>query len=259
MGILNLTPDSFSDGGFFESPSKALLQAKKMMEEGADCIDVGGESTAPNASKISASEEWSRIGDILKVLMAEKIPCSLDSYKSETWERFLQLGGTFLNDVSGMGEESEKKWNLLQQFPTARVVVMFSQNHFSEMLTPENVVSAILSFFTSILKTAEEKGIEKTRIILDPGMGGFLSSDPNVSFTVIRGLSSLCAFKCDILIGTSRKSFLRVVSDPTNPANRDLASVITSLSALENGATWVRVHNVQMMREGIFTNEKLKI
>jgi dihydropteroate synthase len=259
MGILNVTPDSFSDGGDFLDPKKAFQQAKKMIEAGADWIDVGGESTAPNAPKISAFDEWNRISNILNILISKKIPCSLDSYKAEIWEKFLRLGGTFLNDVSGLAENTEKKWKLLQLFPNTRVVVMFSQNHFSENLTPKNVMSAMLQFFSLILQMAEKKGIDKSRIILDPGMGGFLSSDPEVSFTVIRELSFLATFGCEILIGTSRKSFLREVSDPLIPPNRDFASVIASLFALQNGANWVRVHNVKMMKEAIGIGKKLKI
>lgn len=246
MGILNSTPDSFSDGGEYITANVAIEKAEKMMEEGADIIDIGGESTAPGNNPISHTEEWERIETIVIALLQKNIPLSLDSYKAETWEKFLSLGGRMLNDVSGLQKEQEKKIELLKKYPESKVIIMFSRNPKEET---KDIMEEIFLFFESTFTLLEKHQIPRTQIIIDPGMGGFLSVFPCVSFSVLKHLVSLKKFQCPILIGTSRKSFLREVSHHTDPKKRDFASVITSFLAIQNGADIIRIHDVSSFKE----------
>lgn len=260
FGILNITPDSFSDGGDFLSPKKAVHAAQRMIQEGADIIDIGAESTAPDNKKISHEEEWQRLEKIFPALREKNLikKISLDSYKSKTWEKFLELGGEILNDVSGLETDQEEKIFLLKKYPQAKVILMFSQD--ISQPDPKNLEEIIMKdikkFFTEKILLLQKNGIEKSRIILDPGMGGFLSTNPKISFEVIARLKELEIFNCQILVGTSRKSFLREVSHPTDPTKRKIASVVSGLLAVQNGANFLRVHDVVETREGLDTLEK---
>jgi len=270
IGLLNISPDSFSDGGDFLEPEKALKRAEEMLKEGADIIDIGAESTAPHNIPISAEEEWKRLTNILPILLEKKIPISLDSQKSEIWEKFLKLSQQYevkqvmINDVSGLGrtlknrEEEQKKIQLLQKFPNTKIVIMFSRDisepdpeHLSEI-----IVSEISEFFLQKIQVLEHAGIQKSRIILDTGMGGFLSKNPEISFTVIKNFQKFLGLGCELYIGTSRKSFLSEVSGNISPEKRVISSVVSSLIGIQNGASYVRVHDVKEMKEGLETLKK---
>ena len=270
IGVLNITPDSFSDGGDFFAPEKALKRAEKMLEEGADIIDIGAESTAPHNTSISGEEEWARLTNILPILLEKKIPISLDSQKSEIWEKFLELSQKYevknvmINDVSGLGKnknkekEEQKKIELLQKFPDTKIVIMFSRDiseSDSEDLS-ETILSEISEFFSQKIQILEHAGIQKSRIILDTGMGGFLSKNPEISFLVIRNFQKFLELGCKLYLGTSRKSFLSEVSGNISPEKRVISSVVSSLVGIQNGANYVRVHDVQEMREGLETLKK---
>lgn len=252
MGILNITPDSFSDGGDFVSSKNAVIQAKKMRELGADIIDIGGESTAPHSQKISAQEEWKRIKKSIIELHNNSIPLSVDSYKSEIWKKAVLIDEKIIfNDVSGLRVETDTKIKILQKNPQTKVIIMFSRNITQK--DPDNIMEEIIEFFNKQLHLLEQAGIEKNRIIIDPGMGGFLSQNSQISFEVIRNLQILERYNCDILVGTSRKSFLRNVSDKHNPKNREIASVITAIESAKNGANILRVHDIKSTKEALET------
>lgn len=259
MGILNITPNSFSDGGLYLQKEKAIAQARLMKSQGANIIDVGGESTAPGSEKIGAQEEWNRVGEILKSLIEEGIVTSFDSFRSENWKRFLELGGDFLNDVSGLEHEENEKIALLQQYPNAKVCIMFSRN--IETPDPISIIQEINTFFEKKLNKLVSSGIARDRIIIDPGMGGFLSKNPQISFEVLNTLAYFKKFNCPILVGTSRKNFLSDPKNPSAPSERDIESVISSLLACQNGANIVRIHNVAMMRQAynIFSQGQWKL
>lgn len=254
MGVLNCTPDSFSDGGDFISPANAVAQAQQMIAQGASIIDIGGESTAPHATKVSAEIEWGRIESVLRNIADLSINVSLDSYKAEIWEKALSINPfLWLNDVSGLQTELEKKIALLKRFPLSRVVVMFSRSLPYKSDSLPLLLDSIDMFFQKTLTFLLENGISLERIILDPGMGGFLSPDPKASFCVLQNLSRFQKYKCPLLIGTSRKSFLREVSHPSDPKQRQIASVITSTEAWKNGASIIRVHDVLETNEALQT------
>ncbi|MEI7511632.1 MAG: dihydropteroate synthase [Candidatus Peregrinibacteria bacterium] len=262
MGILNITPNSFSDGGMFVNPQKALERAEEMMRQGADIIDMGSESTAPGNASISAEEEWERLQDILPTLLEKKMPISLDTKKASIAEKFFALGGTILNDVSGLQEDQEEKIALLKKYPQTNLICMFSRNlsTLPDFLEGEEakIWDEILPFFQEKIALFASHGIAKKRLIIDPGMGGFISKNPAVSFEILKNLSQLQVFGLPILVGTSRKSFLRAVSDPVNPQNRLIASVVSSLLAAQNGAHILRVHDVQETKEAWETWRKMQ-
>lgn len=226
------------------------------MKNGASFIDVGGESTAPNAKKIDEKEEWKRIENIIKNLTKNNIPLSLDSYKSEIWEKAVEYNENIIfNDVSGLQIDTDEKIKILQQYPKTKVILMFSRDISQQ--DPKNIMEEIITFFKKQITLLENAGIEKSRIILDAGMGGFLSKNPEISFEVIKNLEQLQQYNCKILIGTSRKSFLREISDSKNPKNRLISSVITALECIKNGANIVRVHDVKETKEAIEVMKKL--
>jgi dihydropteroate synthase len=260
IGILNVTPDSFSDGGDFFSPDLALKKARKMIADGADMIDIGGESTAPNSLPVSADEEWLRLKNILPSLLSLGVPIFLDTKKALIARKFFEMGGSLLNDVSGFRVDKEEKIQLFRDFPSARAVLMFSQQkhraissseHFEK--DPESVLKDICNFFIAQLSFLEKRGLVRSRFFLDPGMGAFLSHNPDVSFFVLNHLSDLCKLGMEIVVGTSRKSFLAMVSDPKDPKKRLVASVVSALLAAKNGANFLRVHDVQATKEALLT------
>ncbi len=253
VGVLNITPDSFSDGGDFLLPENALKRAEKMLKQGADIIDVGAESTAPHNAEISKKEEWKRLEKILPILFSQNIPLSLDSQKAGIWEKFLENGGEMINDVSGMRREFSEKIRLLKKFPKAKIVIMYTRDisHPDPENFPEKILPEISEFFETQISRLTQEGIGISRIILDPGMGGFLSKNPEISFTVLRELSQLKKFKCALYVGTSRKSFLAEISGNCPPHQRVISSVVSSLAAAQNGVSYIRVHDVQEMTEAL--------
>lgn len=256
MGILNITPNSFSDGGIFFDAEEALLRAQKMIEEGASIIDVGAESTAPGNTPISADTEWDRLSSLFPNLVELPVLLSLDSYKSAVWERAVQYKPNLIfNDVSGLQKDQQEKLRLLKTYTKTKVIVMYSRN--PSLPDSVDIMKEISFFFEEVLQVLLDHGIEKERIILDPGMGGFLSKTPEVSFQVLGKLGQLQKFGCKILVGTSRKSFLKTVSDPINSHYRMVASVVTALQAWENGADILRVHDVHETQEGIKTQNMI--
>ena len=260
MGVLNVTPDSFSDGGAFLDPEKAGARAEEMMHDGADFLDVGAESTAPNAPEVSAKEEWERLAPVLQTFREKNIPFSVDTYKAEVARRALKMGAQMINDVTALRGDPEMA-QVLAEFPQAFLCLMYSKDSSARTtlqdLGEENIGAKIYAFFEERLAAAQKYGIANERIMLDPGMGAFLSTDPEKSFTVLKNLQQFQDLGCPILIGTSRKGFLKTVSGRAEPKDRVIASVVSALLAIQNGARIVRVHDVKEMKEALNTWEKV--
>ncbi len=248
MGILNLTPDSFSDGGQFASPAEALSKADGLLAEGAATIDIGGESTAPRATPITAAEELWRIEEVVKAL-APRAFVSVDTYKSAVARRCLEHGARMINDTSALRADPEMA-AVVRDFD-AYVVLMHSKNDGPlphATLVPKlyhDLVSQIAEFLKSRIDVALDAGIAMERIIIDPGMGAFISTDPEDSWKVLANLDRLrdCGVTAPILIGTSRKGFLGGALE-----ERDPLSQLSALGAVLKGASIIRTHNVAMAR-----------
>ena len=246
MGILNITPDSFSDGGKFIS--HFAFRISHLMEEGADIIDIGGESTGPGSKDVSLEEEMKRIKPVIdfvvKNKLTDKVLFSIDTYKSQVAEYALKNGFQMVNDVTALRGDSRMADILLKYKPY--VVLMYSKDPTARTTRTEvryaDVIEEIKSFLEKRVKLLTDIGFPKDRIIIDPGMGAFVSAIPEYSFEIINRLSELKSLGYPILVGVSRKSFLGGKIE-----ERDPISAEWSLKAIKNGASIVRIHNVGLI------------
>lgn len=249
MGILNVTPDSFSDGGKFNTIEKALKHAREMEIAGADIIDIGGESTGPGSRDVSEEEELARIMPILKILRPKtKLQISIDTYKSQVAKQALQEGADMINDVTGLrGDAKMAQTAALFNCP---IVIMYAKDDTPRTsmnkTTYDDIIETIGDFFIEQIEYAKLHGIKSKNIILDTGMGQFISSDPSYSMEIIERLNELTQKfpQNRFLLGISRKSFLG-----GELKDRDeLAKPLTEL-AIQNGASIIRTHDVKSVKD----------
>jgi dihydropteroate synthase len=237
MGILNLTPDSFSDGGRYDTIEAALSRAKQMVVQGCDIIDVGGESTRPGASPIGEDEELARVEAIFSELAVRlEVPLSIDTYKSKIAARAVELGAILINDVWGL--QKDPAMSATVAATEAAVVIMHNR---AEKDATIDIMTDIRNFFTRSIALAENAGVPRSRIILDPGVAFGKTARQNVE--VLRRLGELTEFGCPILIGASRKAFLGGLSEGHIEAQL-VGTIATSLAAYAAGAAVFRVHDV---------------
>jgi dihydropteroate synthase len=237
MGILNLTPDSFSDGGRFVAPEAALSHARRMAAEGCDIIDVGGESTRPGALPVAQVEELTRIESVLSKLTAMvDVALSIDTYKAKVAARALELGAVLVNDVWGL----QKDPAMADAVAVGEAAVVVMHNRI-EKDPAVDILADIRRFFSYSLSLAEKAGIPRSRIILDPGIAFGKTSRQNVE--VIARLGELKEFGCPILIGASRKKFLGSLIDGGIEAGL-VGTIAACLAAFAAGASLFRVHDV---------------
>jgi dihydropteroate synthase len=237
MGVLNITPDSFSDGGRFVAPEQALVQARRMVADGADIIDVGAESTRPYGSQpISIDEEMQRLRPILADVVALGIPVSIDSMKPAVVAWALDAGAAIANDVWGLQADPE-----MARLIAARrcpLVIMHNRDHADPAI---DIMSDVREFFSRSLAIAAQAGIVRENIALDPGIG--FGKTPEQSMTVIARLEEFNSFGLPLLVGASRKRFIATVS-PAEPDQRLGGSVAAHLIAARAGARIIRTHDV---------------
>ena len=241
MGILNITPDSFSDGGRHNAVEAAVERAREMIAEGAGIIDIGAESTRPygNAAKISAAEELERLMPVLeKILSVSSVPVSIDTYKSEVAAAALQSGAHMLNDIWGLQQDPDMA--LVAAEFAVPVVIM--HNRLSNE-SGRDIISELMDFFSRSLEIGLKAGVNPDRFIIDPGIGFGKSAAKNLE--ILARLAELKALGCPILVGTSRKRFIGdILGLPVE--ERDEGTGATVVHAIINGASIVRVHNVRM-------------
>ena len=237
MGILNLTPDSFSDGGRFQTPESALAQARKMVAEGCDIVDVGGESTRPGATPVSETEELARVEPIFSELArAIDAPLSIDTYKASVARQAAGLGAVLINDVWGLQHDPGMS-DAVAETETA-VVIMHNRTERDPAL---DILSDIRRFFDRSLSLAEAAGIPRQRLILDPGVGFGKTSRQNVE--AVARICELRDYGLPVLIGVSRKSFLGSLVQ-LGVDERLIATIAANLAAAAAGAVVFRVHDV---------------
>lgn len=237
MGILNLTPDSFSDGGRYFGMEAALSHAKQMAAAGCDIIDVGGESTRPGALAITENEEVARIESIFAELAYKvEVPLSIDTYKSKVAARAVELGAILINDVWGLQKDPAMAATVAAT--EAAVVIMHNR---AEKDAGIDIIADIRSFFTRSLALAEAAGIPRSRIILDPGVAFGKTARQNIE--ILRRLGELIEFGCPILVGTSRKAFLGSLSEQQIETQL-VGAIAATLAAYAAGAALFRVHDV---------------
>ena len=237
MGILNVTPDSFSDGGQFIAPEQALAQARKLIADGADIIDIGAESTRPYGSQpVSADDELKRLKPMLAHIVALGIPVSIDSMKSEVVAWALDQGAAVANDVWGLQRDPG-----MADIVAARGVPVIIMHNRERADPAVDIMKDIATFFTRSLEIAAKAGISSDRIVLDPGIG--FGKTPEQSMMVLARLSELDTFRLPVLVGASRKRFISTVV-PSEPKQRIGGSIAAHLIAAQNGARIIRAHDV---------------
>jgi dihydropteroate synthase len=238
MGILNVTPDSFSDGGRFLDPAKAIEQARRMIDEGVDILDIGAESTRPygGAVPVPATEEISRLAPVLPAAAALGVPVSIDTMKAQVAVWALASGASILNDVWGLQRDRE-----LARLAAANSVPVVIMHNREEADASLDIMTDIAAFFSRSLEIAAAEGIARQNIVLDPGIGFGKTAEQSVA--AIARLQELKSFGLPLLVGASRKRFIARVS-PAPPDTRLGGSIAAALLAVENGATIVRVHDV---------------
>ena len=263
MGILNVTPDSFWDGGRTPTVEAALDRARRMAEWGADWLDVGGESTGPGSSDVSADEERRRVVPIIAALARElSLPLSVDTTKAAVAREALAAGAAMINDVSALRWDPEMAGVIARA--GARVVLMYAKDETPRTTTRDvaydDVIETILAFLRERIEVARAAGIAPDRIVVDPGLGWFVGADPRYSYEVLRGLDRLRALGHPVLIGPSRKSFLAHAGPrpPLPVAGRLMPTAAAVAVAAWMGVDIVRVHDVEEMRQVVATVDAIR-
>ncbi len=252
MGVLNVTPDSFSDGGRFFETERALSHARRLVAEGADILDIGAESTRPygNAVAVSVDEERRRLEPILPTVVGYGIPVSIDTMKAEVAEWAIGVGACIVNDV----------WGLQRDHGMAGVVAKHGVPailmHNRDAADPSiDIMADIAAFFARSLAIAEKTGIARDRIVVDPGIG--FGKTPEQSIIALARLAELKSFGLPILVGASRKRFIDFVA-PAPPDRRIGGSIASHLIAVESGAAIVRVHDVAETAQALKISAAIK-
>lgn len=248
MGIVNITPDSFSDGGQFESNTKALKHAEKLLQQGADILDIGGESSRPGAQALSVEEELSRVLPFVREAAKWQVPLSVDTYKPEVMKAALDLGADIINDIWALRQPGA--WDVIAQFPNCGICLMHMHRDPQTMqIEPMtgNVVHSVKDFLAQQLFKAVSLGIKKERIVLDSGVGFGKTTEQNLA--MLSHQASFLSLGQPLLAGWSRKSslgkILAVDGHEPVPSDRLGASLAAALMAVQNGAAIVRVHDVK--------------
>jgi dihydropteroate synthase len=261
MGILNVTPDSFADGGLYLDPARAVAAAQEMVDAGADIIDVGGESTRPGAAAVvDADEEMRRVLPVIRGLVAQiATPISVDTYKASVARAALDAGASLVNDISGLaydpalaGVVAERRAGLVLMHMRGRSSDMYAHAHY------EDLVGEVAQELWGTLEVATQAGVAREAIILDPGVG--FAKRPEHSFGVLAHLDApaLAALDRPWLVGPSRKSYLKAALGDTTPAERDWGTAAAVAAAVLLGAHIVRVHAVKEMVQVVRVADKIR-
>ncbi|MFH0725980.1 MAG: dihydropteroate synthase [Pseudomonadota bacterium] len=251
MGIVNITPDSFSDGGVFFDPEAAIAHGITLAAQGADILDIGGESTRPFAETVTVAEELRRVIPVIEALVKRvSIPISIDTTKSEVARRALEAGAAIVNDISAFRMD-EKLADIVRDYGVPVIIMHMLGTPKTMQIAPayKNLIEEIRVFLENAIKYAEKKGIGRDRIIIDPGIG--FGKTPIHNLQLIKHVDKLKSIGCPILIGPSRKAFIRHLLkepggtdlSPDAPIVETGTQAVIAIAAL-NGADILRVHNV---------------
>lgn len=248
MGVLNITPDSFSDGGKYFSKNSAIIHALKLINEGSDIIDVGGESTRPGASPLTIEEELTRVIPVIKEIrkLSKNILISIDTYKSEVAKEAVKYGANIINDISGLVMD-DRMVHIAAELDVPVIIMHLKGTPMDMQVNPtyENLISEITEFLRTQIQYALKNGVKKHNIIIDPGIGFGKTIEHN--FKIIANLEKFKKIGFPILIGPSRKSFIGNLLKL--PPDKRLEGTAASIAiGIVNGARIVRVHDVLEMK-----------
>ena len=253
MGILNVTPDSFSDGGDFNTPQAALIQTKKMIENGADLIDIGGQSTRPGATFIPIEEELNLVLPIINLLrnqqnICSEIPISVDTTRAIVAKKAIEVGANLINDISGGIYDPEMLSVAADlKVPIILMHIRGTPKTMQKLTDYQDLIGEIYQFLQSRIETAIKAGIEQDKIILDPGIGFAKNYEQNLE--IIRNLSKFRSLNCPILVGVSRKSFIGQILNQPAPKQRVWGTAAACVAAIAQSVDILRVHDVKEMSE----------
>ncbi len=258
MGVLNVTPDSFSDGGQFFDTERAVERGLQMAADGAAIIDIGGESTRPGSALVSADEQIGRVVPVIKALCKKiDVPISIDTYKLEVAKAALEAGAGMMNDITALSDERMAELAAEHELP---VVLMHMQGTPATMQVEpryEDVVSEVLEFLLERVRRAEGAGIDRKKIFIDPGIGFGKTLEHNL--LLLRNIDKFVAADYRVLVGTSRKSFIAKLTGKEKPGERIFGTAATVALCAATGVSIVRVHDVAEMVDVVKIANKLKI
>jgi len=258
MGIVNVTPDSFSDGGKFYSTKDAIAHASKLICEGADIIDIGGESTRPGANEISSSDELKRVIPVIKGIRSNNpdILISIDTTKAIVAKEAVEVGANIINDVSGLSFDSQMP-KTVASLNVPIIIMHMKGNPRNMQKNPEykDLIDEILDYFKERIKIATKAGIDREMIILDPGIGFGKTVEHN--FQILSKLNKFNKLELPLLIGTSRKSFIGLTLN-LSPEDRVDGTAATVALGVNNGARIVRVHDVEKMKRVVTITDRIR-
>ncbi len=251
MGIVNVTPDSFSDGGQYSSAEKAIAHGLKLLEEGADILDIGGESTRPNADIIAVEEEISRVIPVIKGLAGKAPFISIDSRNAKTIKAAIDAGANIINDISALKHDPLSIDIVADSgLPVCLMHMRGNPQNMQDAPVYNDVIDEILSFFDKRLSQCARRNIDSSRVIIDPGIGFGKTLEHNLS--IIKNINKFQRFGCPVLLGASRKSFVGVICHEDNPQNRIAGSLATAIyGAYQGGVQILRVHDIKETRQSL--------
>ena len=258
MGILNITPDSFADGGKYFSKQDAVNQGRRLFTEGADIIDIGGESTRPGAERVSEDEELSRVIPVVVELVKDGAVISVDTMRSQVAKEAIAAGAKYINDVSG-GLADEKMASVISSNPSIQYVVMHWRGHSNQMQENaiyEDVVKDVKEELDNRVSDLINLGVNAEQIILDPGIG--FAKDSAHNWQLLKSLERLQMLGYPLLIGASRKRFLGELINNQNPSDREFATIALTTELARQKVWAVRTHTVKPHKDAIAVIERLR-
>jgi len=258
MGILNVTPDSFSDGGRHFDKASAIRRAYEMVEEGADIIDVGGESTRPGSEPVPLQEEIDRTIPVIEEISKKiKVPVSIDTYKAEVARRALDAGASIVNDISGLRFDPEMP-KVVSQYKVPVVIMHIKGTPKDMQANPiyEALIPEITDYFRESIRLAVESGITEDKIIIDPGIGFGKTFDHNLE--IIKNLREFTLLEKPLLVGVSRKAFIGKILGDAPVSERLEGSGAAAAISILNGANIIRVHDVKEMKKVALVADAIK-
>ncbi len=256
MGILNVTPDSFSDGGKYLDPKHAIEQAERMIDDGVDLIDIGGESTRPGAQRIIATEQIRRVVPVISQLAKKQIAMSIDTTLSQAAEAALDAGASIINDISACTEDPAMI-DIVKRRQCPVILMHMQGNPATMQINPQynNVVMEVKHYLLQRAELMHSAGIDPSKIILDPGIGFGKTLEHNLQ--LLRELDQLTELPYPVLVGTSRKGFIAKILDLEPSEDRTFGTAATVAWAVSKGAIILRVHDVREMKQVVKITENI--
>ncbi len=249
MGILNVTPDSFSDGGEFNRIETALKQAKNMIDSGADIIDIGGQSTRPGAEEITLEEELTRVIPVIeKLRQNSSIPISIDTTRAKVAQAAIEAGADIVNDISG-GSFDEKMFSTVGSLEVPIIIMHIrgTPKTMQEKTDYNDLISEIIEWLATQINQGIQAGIDQQKIIIDPGIGFAKNYQQNIE--ILKNLSQFDVLECPMLVGVSRKSFIGHILNEKDPKKRVWGTAAACCGAIASKTDILRVHDVAEMKD----------